>query len=159
MRGYETCSSPVRAAVLAGPARGTGAGPATARIGGTDTEPPARPAAATVAVLPLQGRDSGVCVCQNLIASARALVRLSNEELFALPGELRARTRDALVGVWQVLDLVQRLDDVEAPDWEDLTLEWHDPLEARPPSPTCGQREEGYQRSGAWAAPWNRIFS
>jgi hypothetical protein len=64
-------------------------------------------------VLPLAPPRHGraVCICSNLTTTADAFAQLSGEELFALPAGLRRHVHDALVGVWQILDLVQRMEE------------------------------------------------
>ncbi|MBM3318916.1 MAG: hypothetical protein FJY75_13795, partial [Candidatus Eisenbacteria bacterium] len=58
---------------------------------------------------------SGVatCVCQNLAIASDAFARLSTEEIFSLPLDLRRRAHGALLGVWQILDLIRRLEDLD----------------------------------------------
>jgi hypothetical protein len=58
---------------------------------------------------PRHGR--ALCICSNLTTTADAFAQLSGEELFALPAGLRRHVHDALVGVWQILDLVQRMEE------------------------------------------------
>ncbi len=48
----------------------------------------------------------GVCICQNLITAAGAFSRLTDAELSGLPLELQRHTHSALVGVWQILELL-----------------------------------------------------
>jgi hypothetical protein len=84
---------------------------------GPDDEPAAAEPAAGPAVdarvlsLAPPRRGRAVCICSNLSATADAFAQLSGEELFGLPAGMRRHVHDALVGVWQILDLVQRMEE------------------------------------------------
>jgi len=67
---------------------------------------PARPAVRRIG----SARNEAACICTNLITVAEAFSGLSDEELLAVPEEVRGRARGELIGVWKVLDLLQRME-------------------------------------------------
>lgn len=77
-----------------------------------------------VFTLPAPPPGVAACVCQNLAITADAFARLTNEELFALPSGLRTRTRNALVGVWQILDLLRRLEESDRSTLDPIDAEY-----------------------------------
>jgi len=54
--------------------------------------------------------DEAICICRNLTTIARAFARLSDEDLYTVPAEVRERARGELIGVWKTLDLARRVE-------------------------------------------------
>jgi hypothetical protein len=67
---------------------------------------PARPAVRPIG----SSRNAATCICSNLIAVSEAFSELTDEELLAVPEDVRDHARGELIGVWKVLDLLQRME-------------------------------------------------
>ncbi|MFH1145306.1 MAG: hypothetical protein V1774_12285 [Candidatus Eisenbacteria bacterium] len=54
--------------------------------------------------------DDARGICMNLITLSQSFARLSDQQLLGVAQDTRARARGELIGVWKMLDLLERME-------------------------------------------------